>query len=391
MENTETLQSSWQVPVIFVLTLLSLWFFVPATQGALITLGLLSFLIIVHELGHFTVARRAGVKIDKFGIGLPIGPTIYERQMGDFVFCVHAFLMGGYVAFADDNPDNGLPEDSPELLENKPVLWRIAVYAAGIVVNAITSYLLLFLVFGVWGEPHSGTRIQQIVAKHGPAATAGLLPQDLILSVTPPSGTKLSYSSTMEPDYFQKALGKNSGKPVKLEILRDKQTITKTIIPDAQGKIGVQISMDQIFKKLSSPVEVITGAHNYICRVIAMQGMSLQMIATGKVTLKQVSGPIGIVRMGGQVISEHGIQYGLLLAASISIILAVVNFLPIPALDGGWLLFAVIEILRGGKKLNKDFQNTLIQVFFSGLLLLMLFILGNDVWNWISDIFFPHK
>ena len=201
----------------------------------------------------------------------------------------------------------------------------------------------------------------------------------MIISVTPPNGERLTLSSTLDPKYFTKAISHNIGKPLVLEVLRDQSKIQKIVTPTENGRIGVQIQSDQIFMKVKQPLEIITGAHQYICKIIGMQWLSIQKLITGEVSPKELSGPVGIVKMGGEAIASGGIQYGLLLTAIISMMLAVSNLLPIPALDGGWLLFAFIEIIRGGKPLNKNLQNGLMQVFFIILLGLMGLILVNDI------------
>ena len=87
----------------------------------LLFLGMLSFLIIAHEMGHFWVARRCGMKVERFGFGLPFGPTLWSKKIGDVEYIIHAFLVGGYVAFPDDDPDSPVAKDSPERFENQPV------------------------------------------------------------------------------------------------------------------------------------------------------------------------------------------------------------------------------------------------------------------------------
>ena len=104
----------------FIAAILLAWFFIPKAASIILMLGLLSFLVIAHELGHFAVARWVGIKVERFGFGLPIGPTLYERKVGDVTVCIHLALLGGYVSFPDDNEDSDVPMDSPVRFENKP-------------------------------------------------------------------------------------------------------------------------------------------------------------------------------------------------------------------------------------------------------------------------------
>ena len=119
-------------------------------------LALLSVLILVHELGHFLVARKLGIKVEKFGFGLPFGPTLYESKWGDTKICVHSFLLGGYVSFPDDEPDSEIPKDSLERIANRKVWERFLVISAGVTANAVMAYLIVLFVAGFSGTLPSG-------------------------------------------------------------------------------------------------------------------------------------------------------------------------------------------------------------------------------------------
>ena len=115
-------------------------------MSILIMILLLSLLILVHEAGHFMAARAFGIKVDKFGFGLPIGPTLFSKKCGDVEILVHAFLLGGYVAFPDDDKDCDLPEDSPERFINKPMWQRAIVVSAGVIANVVCAIALVMFV-----------------------------------------------------------------------------------------------------------------------------------------------------------------------------------------------------------------------------------------------------
>ena len=106
---------------------------------------LLSVLILVHEAGHFLAAKMFKMKVAKFGFGLPIGPTLWEKKIGDVTVLVHAFLLGGYVAFPDDEKDETLPADSPDRFLNRPVYQRLIVVSAGVIANVICAIALVIL------------------------------------------------------------------------------------------------------------------------------------------------------------------------------------------------------------------------------------------------------
>ena len=117
---------------------------------------LLSLLILIHEAGHFFAARAFGIKVDKFGFGLPVGPTLFKKKVGDIEVLVHALLLGGYVSFPDDEKDCDLPKDSPERFMNKPAWQKAIVVSAGVIANVLCAIALVMIVAIVSGKLPSG-------------------------------------------------------------------------------------------------------------------------------------------------------------------------------------------------------------------------------------------
>ena len=156
-------------------------------MSIVIMLILLSILILVHEAGHYLAARMFGMKVDKFGFGLPIGPTLWEKQCGDTKVLVHAFLLGGYVAFPDDDKDNPLPEDSPDRFLNRPIYQRFVVVSAGVFANVVCAFVLVLLTAFLWGHMPSGKYdifVKNIVAEKSQSVwSSGLQKGDKIVSV----------------------------------------------------------------------------------------------------------------------------------------------------------------------------------------------------------------
>lgn len=155
---------------------------------------LISLLIIVHELGHFLVAKAFKMKVSRFGIGLPIGPAIYEKKIGGIIYCIHWFLFGGYVSFPDDDKDNGLPKDSPDLFKNKPIYQRTCVISAGVIANVIMAYVIIMFCCLHWHQLPNGQFDVYVgeILKSAPASTvqSGLKTGDRIVSV---NGRKIVY------------------------------------------------------------------------------------------------------------------------------------------------------------------------------------------------------
>jgi len=125
-------------------------------MSIIIMILLIGLLILVHELGHLGAALLFKTKVDKFGIGLPIGPTLWEKKIGNLTLVIHAFLFGGYVSFPDDDKDSDIPQDSPERLMNKPVWQRAIIFSAGVISNVICAFALVLLTAALWHNMPSG-------------------------------------------------------------------------------------------------------------------------------------------------------------------------------------------------------------------------------------------
>ena len=137
-------------------------------MSTIIMILLISILILVHEAGHFFSARFFKIKVDKFGIGLPIGSTLWEKQVGDIKLVIHAFLFGGYVSFPDDDKDSDVPQDSQDRLLNRPIWQRAIVFSAGVIANVICAFVLVLLTAALWHNMPSGkfdTYVKEITAE----------------------------------------------------------------------------------------------------------------------------------------------------------------------------------------------------------------------------------
>ena len=156
-------------------------------MSVIIMILLIGLLILVHELGHLGAALLFKVKVDKFGIGLPIGPTLWEKKVGNITLVVHAFLFGGYVSFPDDDKDSDLPKNSPDRLMNKPIWQRAIIFSAGVIANVICAYVLVLLTAALWHNMPSGKfdiYVNDIVApKEASVWTSGLKKGDKIIEI----------------------------------------------------------------------------------------------------------------------------------------------------------------------------------------------------------------
>ena len=456
-------------------------------MSIIIMILLLSFLILVHEAGHFAAARMLGIKVDKFGFGLPIGPTLWSKRVGEVEVLVHACLLGGYVAFPDDDKDSDLPLDSEDRFINRPVWQRMIVISAGVIANIITAILLVMFTATVWGKLPSGNYqvfINNITAEKNESVwQSGLQKDDRIIKINGSdinstyaislySKNSASYDGKINKDFAQsnfetlKNLNPNIDsqktiaegiivklpsnevvepaivigdeelkgyapykndeiqlskaqielrntlkgsdsytakgqenlsdiayalsdglKPVNIVVLRDNNEVKlNTIYPNKDGVIGIAMSAKQDLVVTKTPAKIFSESCKYIWEQTYMLVYGLWQLFSGKIPVKDLHGIVVIAKIGGDVIQNSGIFSGLLLTAMISMDLALVNFLPIPALDGGHFMFLLIEKLRG-KPLNQENIEKISNFFFLLLILLMILIIFNDVYALLKHKF----
>lgn len=455
-------------------------------MSIIIMILLLSFLVLVHEAGHFLAARALGIKVSKFGFGLPIGPTLWSKKVGDVDVVVHAFLLGGYVSFPDDEKDSKEQVAPEDRFMNKPVWQRMIVISAGVIANIITAFVFVLITAFVWGKLPSGqyeVYINKIAAeKDASVWTSGLQAGDRVINVngsdinssyalTLYSKSSKPYDDKVDEDFVQSNLEKikklnpslndtdiieaktvivlperqdepqikiedevlkgyalykdnqksltgvqvklrdllkdktsfvadgkvtlsdlayaisDTKRPLNLKVLRDGKEVTlKSIYPNDKGMIGVMIEAREVLRPTKSIPSAIKGTFSYLWEQTYMLVYGLWQLFTGKIPVKDLHGIVVITKIGGDVIQNSGFFSGLLLTAMISLDLALINFLPIPALDGGHFMFLLIEKLRG-KPLDEETINKISSAFFLLLIIFMVLVVFNDVYALIKHKF----
>ena len=447
-------------------------------MSILIMILLLSLLILVHEFGHFIAARAFGIKVEKFGFGLPIGPTLFKTKLGETEILVHAFLLGGYVSFPDDEKDSDIPMDSPERFTNKPAWQRAVVVSAGVIANVICAFALVMFVAtwtkhlpsgnfeiytagisapkeaSIWNSglqigdrilsanncqinniyslvtivknsaKGNGVITQEIVDKNYQALKAlnpglekdEIIPKDLSIRLPEKPETDIitmDKYAAKGAKYFKKdgfklddrlknlkkeitdktvyisdgnyslndlAMAISDGvHPINLVVLRNGKKINlEPIYPDEKGLIGIALDSKQTLIETNNPKKIIVGSSKYLIDNTYMMVYSLGQLFTGNVPIKDMHGVVAITKIGGDMIEKTGKSAGILLAALISMNLALLNILPIPALDGGHLMFLLIEKILG-RPLDDKIIEKISSVFFTLLIILMIFIVFNDI------------
>ena len=334
--------------------------------ASLLALGLL---IVIHEAGHFLAARLQGIHVNGFSVGF--GPALLKTERKGITYALRMLPLGGFVSFPDDDDeDQSVPADDPDLLRNRPIPQRILVISAGVLANLLLAWLVLVgqtAASGVPGEPAPGVMVMTVQGG-APADRAGLIPGDRILSI----GSKPLGSGDAAVRAAVDPIRRSPGKPLELRVQRAEALRTLQLTPDDQqgtGRIGaqLQVAMNGGSRPVRSPLEAISvGSRQFgdlFNRTVAGYAGLFTDFGT---TAQQVSGPVKIVEMGAQLSSQGGPGLALFLAL-ISINLGVLNALPLPLLDGGQLVFLLIEGLRG-RPLPERFQLAVMQ---SSLLLVL--------------------
>ena len=362
-------------------------------MSVLAAIGVLIILIIVHELGHFAAARWQGIHVDRFAIGF--GPILLRYQGKKTEYSLRAFPLGGYVGFPDDDPDSTIPPEDPDLLRNRPLLDRAIVISAGVIANLIFAYLLLVTQAATVGFQNfnyqPGVVISQVITVENSAAyQAGIEDGDIILTV----GDRELAASQEAIQIFQKTIQNSPQKPLKIKIQRGEEILFLDVTPEAntdgQGKIGVLLTPhgEVVRQRTESlPAAFIAGANEYqrLTNLI-VRGFG-KLILNFQENVEQVAGPVAIVAVGAQLAQDNLgnlLQFGSL----ISINLAIINILPLPALDGGQLAFLLIEGLLG-KPLPNKIQDGIMQTGLVLLLSLGIFLIVRDTANlaFFQDLF----
>jgi regulator of sigma E protease len=359
----------------------------------LIFIVILGGLILIHEFGHFIVAKRSGIRVDEFGIGFP--PRLFRLfKKGETEYTVNVIPFGGFVKIFGENPTDEARAEGPDKKRSfvhKSKMTQMAVIAAGIVFNILTGWILLSLIFAV-GFPASvdlypertlenvGVTVTGVLER-SPAAKAGFKDGDVLTFIA------LRGEETRAPitsvTGVQEFIGMHNY-PLSIEILRDTVVKTIEVIPEegiVEGKHAIGISMDEIgFLRFPAHEAVWQGAlmtYEYIGQIAVGLGTLVHQAIIGRADFSQVSGPVGIVGIVDDV-AALGPLYILRFAAIISINLGILNLLPFPALDGGRLFFLLIEAIRR-KPLPPRFVIMSNTVGFVLLIILMVAVTWKDI------------
>ena len=346
-------------------------------MNVLTSITVLGLLIFFHELGHFLAAILQGISVDGFSIGF--GPSILKKQYKNITYSLRAFPLGGFVSFPDEG-NSEINKDNPNLLKNRPIIQRIIVISAGGIANLLLAYLILIFnvsTVGIPYDPEPGILILA-VQPDKPASQAGLEAGDKILKI---KGNELG-AGDEAVSLLVKEIQKAKLEEISITIQRDDTYKDLFVTPrniNGKGTIGAQLQPNirkETYKTKNIP-ELFNFANKEFFSLLikTIEGYK-GLITNFASTAQQLSGPVKIVEIGAQL-SEQGGTGILLFAALISINLAVLNSLPLPLLDGGQLVFTLIEGLRG-KPIPEKIQIAITQSSFLLLVGLSVVLIIRD-------------
>lgn len=354
-------------------------------MSVLAAISVVLLLIVVHEFGHFAAARLQKIRVNRFSIGF--GPTLLKYQGSETEYAIRAFPLGGYVGFPDDDPNSPIPPDDPNLLRNRPVLDRAIVISAGVIANLIFAYFLLVGQATTIGFQEinykPGVLVPQLLTEaESAAAKAGVEAGDIILKI---DNLELGDSADAL-EKLRKTIQASPEKTLQLTIKRDQEIVNLDVKPDigqdGKGKIGVMLAPngDIARRRAGNVIEAFTGGANEFQRIVqlTLQGF-WQLLSNFSENAQQVAGPVAIVAVGAEL-ARNDLSNLFQFGALISINLAIINILPLPALDGGQLAFLTVEGVTG-KPLPSKIQDSIMQTGLVLLLSLGVFIIVRDTVN----------
>lgn len=338
-------------------------------MGIVFAILIFSFIVFFHELGHFVLAKKNGIDVQEFAIGM--GPTLFSKEYKGTRYAVHLFPIGGFCAMGEDEEET----DSPGNFNKKSVWARISVIVAGPMFNFILAFVFAVILTGMVGYDKP---VVSSVDESYPAYEAGIRAGDEIVQM----GNK-KINVFREISYYNQF---HQGEDVEVTYVRDGKKQTVTLVPKEDTELGyyrIGISgggntKANVFTALQYGVYEVKF---WICTTVE----SLKMLVTGEVGIRQLSGPVGIVDVvddtyqqsksyGVFVVLAQFLNIGILLSAN----LGVMNLLPLPALDGGRLVFLFIEAIRG-KRVPPEKEGYVHLVGMALLMVLMVVVLYNDI------------
>lgn len=333
---------------------------------------ILGIIVMVHESGHFLLAKAVGVHVYEFSIGM--GPLLFKHIAKDKTqYSIRWIPIGGYVSLAGEDPDVDLTKNKGHNLQDKTVFQRFLVMVMGVCFNFILAFFVLLIVGLIEGAPSMDPVVAD-VTKGYPAQISGIEAGDKIISI---NDKKVTFVDDISLFMTISDLTEN----VKVKVLKSDNSVSNYIFKakevDVDGNKSYQIGITLNAKKDPGFINSVVYALKKEAAIFKQMYIVITGLFTGGVKLNQLSGPVGIYSAVGQVKSQ-GFSSLLYLMALLSVNVGVVNILPFPAFDGGRILFLFIEKIKGSP-VSPKVENTIHAVGFVLLILLMIYVTFNDI------------
>ena len=377
-------------------------FFQGSVAANIVTLLLmLTVLITVHEWGHFIMAKKFGVHVYEFAIGM--GPKIlaFRRKNDPTLYTIRALPIGGYNQLAGETDEDDKDLSKDKFLCNKPKIQRLLILCAGVFMNFVTAIVFLFIIALGWGYTEQKSYIGAVDAG-SPAAEAGMKAGDMIIEYNGKkvsSWDEITIVGALKTDYEYKTykVVHEDGKEEEYKItpaeyvvhgtdyIRITEENTKEkIAADLNVKVEelqIQklVGIGQSNKRYTGFVNALKYAFTKFWSLTKLLIYTLVCLFTGQLGLESLSGPVGMYKVVGEV-AKFGIANVIYLTAYLSINLGVINILPFPAFDGGHVVFLAIEAITK-KKVSPTVENIFHTIGFILIFLLMIIVTGHDIWS----------
>lgn len=344
-----------------------------AIVAALVGLGIL---IIIHELGHFLLAKKTGVGVLTFSIGF--GPKLLGRKIGETEYLLSAFPLGGYVKMVGEDPEEEVQTtDIQRSFSHQGLVKRIAIVAAGPLFNLLLAVVIFLAIFVSYGVPVLTTRVGG-VEPDSPAFRSGVQQGDRIVGV---DGRKVK-----KWEELSSQIKESQGRSLKFRLQRDSRELELTVQPirregknifgERQESWAIGIASEVAIEK-SDPLLAVGQAFSKTGEYSILTLVALFKMIKGEVSPKTLGGPLLIAQMAGQQARE-GLGSFFFFVAILSVNLGVLNLLPIPVLDGGHLLFFLLEGILG-RPVKLKHRERAQQVGIFVLIMIMIYAFYNDI------------
>lgn len=327
-------------------------------ETAILAIILFCVMIFPHELGHYIAAKRLGVKVNEFAFGM--GPVIWKKQKGETLHSIRLFPIGGFCSMEGEDEDS----DEPRAFNNKKPWQKIIILAAGSFMNVLCAILIMSIVVGVLGFT---TTTIDTVSEGSPAETAGIMAGDEITAI---DGQPIEAWTDVSA-----AIASAEGGQIIMTVQRDGRTLEAAVTPeqtqDGAYLIGITSRVSH------NPFRAVVEGAKSTWNITVSMFQTLSQLFTGQLGADSLSGPVGMVQMVSQT-TQYGWWYYGFLTALICINLAIINMLPLPALDGGRIIFVIISKITG-RPVSQKVEGT---VHFVGIMLLfglMAYVTFNDI------------